>query len=214
MRQLVAAGADVVASGQSKEALDDLAVKTGCRTLAFDLASEDSVRDALEALDQIIDDAPNDPIRYPLIALRKHLAAQQLMHADAAAAMNAAIAKIQMPVVNDDTVRFAVIQGIKAHASGVVRALNWRNIIAGVAVVAVFTAIGFAGGWLVSQNKLVEVPSFDVEMRAADAAKWAKLIKLNSFLDMDKECRDAPQPNGRKACQVVLWSEPPKAPAQ
>ena len=79
---------------------------------------------------------------------------------------------------------------------------------------AVFTAMGFGGGWLASQNHIVEVPSLDTQMRAADAGKWARLIKLNSFLDMDKDCRDAPQPNGRKACFVVLWTEPQKTAAQ
>ena len=48
VRQLVAAGADVIASGRSKEALDALAAKTGCRTLPFDLTSEESVRGALK----------------------------------------------------------------------------------------------------------------------------------------------------------------------
>jgi hypothetical protein len=156
----------------------------------------------------------NDPLRHYLEAMSIGLGAMHKMFVDGTLTIARAIEEAKPQPVDHDTLRFAVIQGIKAHASGVVRALNWRNIIAGVTVVAVFTAIGFAGGWLVSQNKLVEVPSFDVEMRAADAAKWAKLIKLNSFLDMDKECRDAPQPNGRRACQVVLWSEPPKAPAQ
>jgi NAD(P)-dependent dehydrogenase (short-subunit alcohol dehydrogenase family) len=47
----VAAGAAVVASGRSVEALDALAARTGCRTLPFDLTSEDSVRDALGGLD-------------------------------------------------------------------------------------------------------------------------------------------------------------------
>jgi L-xylulose reductase len=51
VRQLVAAGADVIASGRSEEALTALAQETGVRTLAFDLASEDSVRDALDGLD-------------------------------------------------------------------------------------------------------------------------------------------------------------------
>jgi L-xylulose reductase len=51
VRQLVAAGADVIASGRSQEALDLLAKETGARTLAFDLTSEDSVRGALEDLD-------------------------------------------------------------------------------------------------------------------------------------------------------------------
>lgn len=51
VRQLVAAGADVIASGRSEEALDKLAGETGARALPFDLTSEDSVRDALGDLD-------------------------------------------------------------------------------------------------------------------------------------------------------------------
>lgn len=51
VRQLVAAGADVIASGRSVEALDKLAGETGCRTLPFDLTSEESVRGALEGTD-------------------------------------------------------------------------------------------------------------------------------------------------------------------
>ena len=51
VRQLVAAGADVIASGRSEAVLDTLAQATGCRTLAFDLTKEEEVRDALEGLD-------------------------------------------------------------------------------------------------------------------------------------------------------------------
>ncbi len=51
VRHLVRAGADVVASGRSTEALDALAAETGCRVLPFDLTSEDSVRAALDGLD-------------------------------------------------------------------------------------------------------------------------------------------------------------------
>ena len=51
VRHLVAAGADVVASGRSVEGLEAIAAETGARTLAFDLTSEDSVRSALEGLD-------------------------------------------------------------------------------------------------------------------------------------------------------------------
>ena len=51
VRQLVAAGATVIASGRSTEALDALAAQTGCRTLPFDLQSEDSIRGALLDLD-------------------------------------------------------------------------------------------------------------------------------------------------------------------
>lgn len=51
VRQLVAADADVIASGRNIDQLKSLAAETGCRTLAFDLESEESVRDALEGLD-------------------------------------------------------------------------------------------------------------------------------------------------------------------
>jgi L-xylulose reductase len=51
VRQLAAAGAEVVAAGRSEEALDRLAEETGCRALPFDLTSEDSVRNALGDLD-------------------------------------------------------------------------------------------------------------------------------------------------------------------
>ncbi len=51
VRQLCAAGAEVIASGRNGDQLDKLAVETGCRTLPFDLTSEESIRDALEGLD-------------------------------------------------------------------------------------------------------------------------------------------------------------------
>src|ERR1700720_604681 len=51
VRQLVAAGADVIASSEAEEALSALAAGTGARVLPFDLTSEDSVRAALQDLD-------------------------------------------------------------------------------------------------------------------------------------------------------------------
>jgi L-xylulose reductase len=51
VRQLVAAGADVIASGRSTDSLSTLAAESGVRTLAFDLTSEDSVREALDGVD-------------------------------------------------------------------------------------------------------------------------------------------------------------------
>lgn len=51
VRHLCAAGAEVIASGRNTEALAALAAETGCRTLPFDLESEDAVRAALDGLD-------------------------------------------------------------------------------------------------------------------------------------------------------------------
>jgi NAD(P)-dependent dehydrogenase (short-subunit alcohol dehydrogenase family) len=51
VRQLCQTGADVIASGRNEEKLRALATETGCRTLPFELSSEDSVRGALDGLD-------------------------------------------------------------------------------------------------------------------------------------------------------------------
>ncbi len=51
VRQLVAAGAAVIAAGRDAGALARLADETGCRTLEFDLESEDSVAAALEGVE-------------------------------------------------------------------------------------------------------------------------------------------------------------------
>jgi L-xylulose reductase len=51
VRQLAAAGADVIASGRSEEALGELATQCGARILPFDVTAEDGVRAALDGLD-------------------------------------------------------------------------------------------------------------------------------------------------------------------
>lgn len=51
VRQLVGAGADVIVSGRSEEALGAISGDTGARILPFDLTSEESVRSALDGLD-------------------------------------------------------------------------------------------------------------------------------------------------------------------
>jgi L-xylulose reductase len=51
VRHLMAAGADVIASGRTINGLEGLTAETGARALPFDLESEDSIREAIEGLD-------------------------------------------------------------------------------------------------------------------------------------------------------------------
>lgn len=51
VRLLVAEGADVIASGRNEEVLAKLADESGCRSLPFDLTSEDAVKEALEGVE-------------------------------------------------------------------------------------------------------------------------------------------------------------------
>ncbi|WP_062132612.1 SDR family oxidoreductase [Demequina aestuarii] len=51
VRHLVAANADVIASNRTAESLEEISSTTGCRTLPFDLTSEDEIASALGDLD-------------------------------------------------------------------------------------------------------------------------------------------------------------------
>lgn len=51
VRQLRAAGAEVIAGGRNVDKLEKLVAETGCRALPFDLTSEESIKKALDGLD-------------------------------------------------------------------------------------------------------------------------------------------------------------------
>ena len=51
VRQLVAKGADVIAAGRTTESLEAITTETKARPLAFDLTSEDSIKNAIDGLD-------------------------------------------------------------------------------------------------------------------------------------------------------------------
>lgn len=51
VRQLTAKGADVIAAGRTVESLAAITSQTGARALAFDLRSEESIKDAIDGVD-------------------------------------------------------------------------------------------------------------------------------------------------------------------
>jgi NAD(P)-dependent dehydrogenase (short-subunit alcohol dehydrogenase family) len=51
VRMLTKEGANVIAAGRNRERLDELRAETNCRTLTFDLTSEDEVKAALTGLE-------------------------------------------------------------------------------------------------------------------------------------------------------------------
>ena len=83
-------------------------------------------------------------------------------------ASNAALAEKAKQPIDNDTLRFAVIKGVEAHANAAVRAISARNTILAVTALLVVAAIGFAGGWLTSQNQLVAVSELSAAIRAKE----------------------------------------------
>ncbi len=51
VRQLVAKGANVIAAGRTAESIEAIIAETGCRSVVFDLESEESIKNAVDGLD-------------------------------------------------------------------------------------------------------------------------------------------------------------------
>lgn len=164
------------------------------------IASEDAVQVAREAAEAEARraDAIGDPIASWWRAQASLLGAEQKLGAD----FILAIERAKLPV-DPDALRFAVYDGISAHAAGAVRALSWRNTIAAVALVAVFTAIGFAGGWLASENRLIAAPELGSAITARDAAQWVYTIRMNDIAS----CKRVQATDFGEAC--LLRVKPP-----
>ena len=120
-------------------------------------------------------------------------------------ASNAALVEKAKQPIDNDTLRFAVIKGIEAHATASVRAINARNTILAVSALLVVAAIAFAGGWLTAQNQLVTVPELSAAIRAKDASTWVKIIDQNPRIADCNRLRIS-NPSG-EACGV--WVKPP-----
>lgn len=163
---------------------------------AEDPDATQAAQDTLEAEAHKLD-AIGDPSAGLWRAMAQTLGAQQHLLTDATKAIESA----KQPV-DTDVLASAIRDGIRAHAGAAVRALNWRNLIAASTALMVAVAVGFAGGWLVSENRMVTVPELSGAIRASDAAAWTRVINSNPDIARCKPLR-IDNPSG-EACAVWI----------
>ncbi len=174
------------------------------------LAPETSVavRAAQQALEQEASkaEAVNDPTGPTLRALSLALGACHKLYVDGSMTIGSLIETARQPVAPED-MRVAVAQGIRASASGAVRALNIRNILMASGVLVgcnVLTAA--AVYWWAGTNLQATLASLDVRLSTSASQRWRSLMEANPGDLIDKERGPCSAQNGRVACQFNLWT--------
>ena len=108
-----------------------------------------AVRAAQDALNEQVRRGAltNDPLRHYLEAMSIGLGAMHKMFVDGTLTIASAIEAAKPQPVDNETLRFAVIQGLKTHAGNILRTIRLATYLAGaVLLVGVFLA-GYGLHW-------------------------------------------------------------------
>jgi hypothetical protein len=180
---------------------------------AVTLAPETSaaVRAAQHALEQEASkaEAVNDPTAPTLRALSLAMGACHKLYVDGSMTIGSLLESAKSPVAPQD-LKQAVTEGIRANASGAVRALNVRNILIASSVL-VGSNVLTAGTvyWWAGSNLQSAVTSLDVRLSASASQRWRRLIDANPGDLIDRARGPCSAQNGGIACQFNLWTAPP-----
>ena len=169
-----------------------------------------AVRAAQQALEQEATkaEAVNDPTGPTLRALSLAVGACHKLYVDGSMTIGGLIETTRQPIAPDD-MRLAVAQGIRASASGAVRALNIRNVLiaSGVLVGSNVLTAGTVYWWA-GTNLQATLATLDVRLSTSASQRWRSLMEANPGDLIDKERGPCSAQNGRGACQFNLWTAP------
>jgi len=180
---------------------------------AVTLAPETSaaVRSAQQALEQEASkaEAVNDPTGPTLRALCHAMGACHKLYVDGSMTIGSLLESARPPVAPEE-LRRAIAEGIRANASGAVRALNIRNILMATSVL-VGSNVLTAGTvyWWAGNNLQAAATSLDVRLSASASQRWRSLIEANPGDLVDRARGPCSPQNGGMACQFNLWTAPP-----
>jgi hypothetical protein len=108
-----------------------------------------AVRAAQDALNEQVRRGAltNDPLRHYLEAMSVALGAMHKMFVVGTLTIAEAVEEAKPQPVDHDTLRFAIIQGIRAHAGGILRTIRLTTYIAGAALLLGMFAAGYGTHW-------------------------------------------------------------------
>ena len=179
------------------------------RTVTLAPETGAAVRAAQQALEQEASkaEAVNDPTAPTLRALSLATGACHKLYVDGSMTIGGLLESAR-PSVAPEELRRAVAEGIRANASGAVRALNIRSILIAAGVLVGSNALTAATVfWWAGNNLQAAVSSLDVRLSASASQRWRSLIEANPDDLIERErgpC--STQKNGGVACQFNLWT--------
>lgn len=167
-----------------------------------------AVRAAQQALEREASraEAVNDPTAPTLRALSLAVGACHKLYVDGSMTIGALLESARPPVAPEE-LRRAVVEGIRANASGAVRALNIRSILIAAGVLVGSNALT-AGTvyWWAGNNLQAAISSLDARLFASASQRWRSLIEANPGDLIDRERGPCRTQNGGVACQFNLWT--------
>ena len=170
-----------------------------------------AVRSAQQALEQEASkaEAVNDPTGPALRTMSLAMGACHKLYVDGSMTIGGLLESTRPPVAPEE-LRRAIAEGIRANASGAVRALNIRNILIACSVL-VGSNVLTAGTvyWWAGSHLQAAVTSLDVRLSALASQHWRRLIEANPGDLIDRERGPCSAQNGGIACQFSLWTAPP-----
>jgi hypothetical protein len=202
-------------------------------SLGPDEAGE-AVRHAQAELERAVREGnlTKDPMRFALGALAVTLGAQHQLHvdnvrqlravvADVEQQMSAAIEVARQPVDPTAIKRLetAAATGAARHAAELARAHRWRTIVIAAAVLVGGVVAGAAGGVLAERHSQIATEAGITAEAFSDgpaaAAAWLNLMRANDVVGTLATCtgKSVVVADGRRACGVAMWLDPPLNPA-
>jgi hypothetical protein len=183
---------------------------------------------AVSAIDQAIIDnrLQGESLGDIFVAQKAFLTAQWAMYVAADQDLATHLEQARQPV-EDEALRRAVIQGIWAHATSIVKAIGLGTASGLAAVGLILGLIGFGlGAWWQHDRMAAQVAMADqlmveahelgnVVLSARSAAIWAELVARNpNVAEEFRDCQPLKQPAG-SACLLPVWTmlPPPKTAA-
>jgi hypothetical protein len=171
------------------------------------VSSLDEGHPAVEKLRQAAEDYRGDPLQHPMEGLVAFLEA-----------VEQATQKIARPLTREQIQHIAhgLVREAKWSAAQSLAQENRRYLLdialgafAGVALCVALTLGAYFYGRSQTQSAISAIPSL---LNAHEAETWAKIVRNNNIEAVMDECKPQLASNGRYACWVGLWTDPPKQP--
>jgi hypothetical protein len=109
----------------------------------------------------------------------------------------------------DHQLQTAVVAGMRGCSAEMIRHNTLRTLLIGAAIALIWTAAVAGSVWWYCESRLTAaVAGIEQQFTRSEAARWLAIMRYNDLAAVEQGARCEPQ-NGRIACTLAFWTEPP-----